>query len=54
LSDLWPIFGRKRGPFNRPVSPSLLRDGTLEAELRPMVTGNPAQIAPIATEGANA
>src|ERR1700681_4548006 len=32
-------FSRKRGPFNRPVSPSLLRDGTLETELQPMVTG---------------
>jgi hypothetical protein len=33
------FLSRKRGPFNRPVSPSLLRDGTLETELQPMVTG---------------
>src|SRR5437879_12638657 len=33
------LNGRKRGPFNRPVSPSLLRDGPLEAELPPMMTG---------------
>src|SRR5438876_7188074 len=31
--------GRKRGSFNRLVPPSLLRDGPLKAEVRPMVTG---------------
>jgi hypothetical protein len=33
------FLSRKRGPFNRLMSPSLLRYGTLEAELQPMVTG---------------
>jgi len=33
------FLSRKRGPFNRLMSPSLLRHGTLEAELQPMVTG---------------
>jgi hypothetical protein len=33
------FLSRKRGPFNRLMSPSLLRDGTLETELQPMVTG---------------
>ena len=39
LADLWPSFGRKRGPFNRPMSPSLLRDGPPEADPQAMVTG---------------
>src|ERR1700716_2909219 len=33
------FLSRKRGPFNRPMGPSLLRGGGLEAELQPMVTG---------------
>jgi len=31
-------LGLKRGPFNRLMQPSLLRDGALKAELPPMVT----------------
>jgi hypothetical protein len=31
-------FSPKRGPFNRLMQPSLLRDGALGAELPPMVT----------------
>src|SRR6267142_3290236 len=30
---------RKRGPFNRPMAHSLLRDDALKAELRAMLTG---------------
>jgi hypothetical protein len=33
------FLSRKRGPFNRLMPPSLLRHGTQEAELQPMVTG---------------
>jgi hypothetical protein len=47
------FLSRKRGPFNRLMSPSLLRYGTLEAELQPMVTGIRAQSAAIATPRGN-
>jgi hypothetical protein len=43
----------KTRPFNRLIWPSLLRDDAFGAELQPMVTGIPAQSAPIATVRAN-
>jgi hypothetical protein len=42
LADPWLILGRKRGPFNRPMSPSLLRDDPLEADLSGYGDRNPA------------
>src|SRR5258705_7509696 len=43
------LFGRKRGLFNRPMPPSLLRDDALGPELRAMVTGIGHEMAAIVT-----